>query len=302
MLEGYQGWVRANPRAASAMEQVIRIGVLVSLDPTSLLAMELGYAVANVVSILNESSWSHELAAPSSASERHSQTWLRLVRETQCVLELLIRRYRPIGAASALVFVLTIESVKLALQVHAFSDVWLYAGRCLEQRQPARATRLPAAVIMPLVVGRQPAELSGATLAGLLVDAVDIVRPLLYSVALATMWHQKRSLHRAWMLWFVGLAWEIAAFMLSRMLIRRPPFVRENGTMVLRLSDRGREQCWGLHLLRYPFFNLIVAPEIQQRIIDGWIGRVPLLGTLFQCYARYVMEIQKFSIEFSSGS
>ncbi len=144
---------------------------------------------------------------------------------------------------------------------------------------------------------------------GLWLDLIDLIRPLVVSVALVSgsIWHKRKSLHKAWTIWLLGLAYEIIAYFIHNYYLkkRRTAFLREStGQLIQQLHDRTREQLLGFHFLRYPFFNLIAEPELRKRLLSpgAWVGKIPLLGGLIQGLVEYQIQIQKRCVVYSSGS
>ena len=152
-------------------------------------------------------------------------------------------------------------------------------------------------------------NLTRADRVGLWIDLIDLLRPVVMSVALAagSIWHRRRALHKAWMIWLLGFVYEIIAWLIQNYYLKkyRGAFLREStGALVQRLHDRTREQLIGFSLLRYPFFNLVAEPEIRRRVLSpgAWIGKIPLFGGIIQGLVEYQIQIQKQCGLFASGS
>lgn len=156
---------------------------------------------------------------------------------------------------------------------------------------------------------RQKLNLTRPDKIGLWIDLIDLVRPVVTSVALAagSIWHRRRALHKAWAIWLIGLAYELIAWVLHNYYLKRyrGAFLREStGALVQQLHDRSREQLIGVHLLKYPFFNLIAEPELRTRVLAPtcWVAKIPLIGGIIQGLVEYQVQLQKQCVLYSSGS
>lgn len=151
--------------------------------------------------------------------------------------------------------------------------------------------------------------LSRADRAGLWLDLVDMFKPLVMGLLLCRVWHRRSLLHRAWMIWIAGLVYEFAAGILQSLLQRhRSAFMLRDGSLVTSLAEsasgRGRPFAIGCHLLRYPFFNTIVEPELRQRLLSeqSWLSRIPLVSGFVQGWIAYMLEVQKRCVLYTSGA
>lgn len=157
LLDAYQEWVRSNAQLANNIEMGVRAITMLNMDPSSLFAVEAAYSASGVLSIIHQSAlearpqpqqqqrWNDDAVEDEYAKrQRTLQLLLRIIRESQCVGELLLRRVfllhpniatRAARAAAGSrylaalqVYITVVELAKIGIKFAIHRDIWKHVG------------------------------------------------------------------------------------------------------------------------------------------------------------------------------
>lgn len=299
-------WVRANPAQAQQLEQLSMTAVYLICDPNSIVSMEGGFSFVRLLSTVNARIIA---SAEKFGLDEKLEFASQLLGDTQCFLELLARklRSRDVAWRVAALIALVRSLLSLALKRKALLKLWQLRHFASPSSPPTAALSPPESgyskLTIPRVVlsenrGQRPA----ATLQDYLVFIVELffsLRPLLWVLL---PW-------RTWKSWRIMAAAEVAACALSYAAQRgRAPVIAdaslEDDVASLEESNRSSARFANLAYLlaRDPFFSIALKQSIKNKLVNGCINKVPLLGGLVAAQTQYCLTMQESSVLYSLGS